>query len=68
MKSLIKNFEDIVEDEYGKWSQVCAKHVNDLKIPRHSLDDTGRGICGVDGCSNESDHYIDFNYKIHIDK
>lgn len=43
------------------WSQICKTCVEKHNIPEEKLDDVGSGICGVEGCSNESDHYIDFN-------
>lgn len=51
-------FDDIVLDEFGVWTQLCKKH-----IPTHSkygiyLDDIGSGICGVIGCEEESDNYL----------
>lgn len=54
-------FDDFEEDEYGTWSQICQSCVDKYNIDEHCLDiESGRGICGVEGCENESDHYIDF--------
>jgi hypothetical protein len=55
-------------DDYNDWSQVCEHCVGKHKlneqeakgncfIDRHS----GNGICGIEGCENEADHYIDFS-------
>lgn len=60
-KELIKMFDDVSDSEYGKWSQICPSCVKKLRIKERSLDNAGQGICGVEGCSNESDYYIDFD-------
>ena len=62
MKIKWKNviFDDFTEDEEGfVWSQLC-KTCNE----RHTFDDNmvtdgGQGICGIKGCENESDYYVD---------
>jgi len=61
------HFSNIIFDDYVKfedenyWSQICQSCVNKLNISASMLDkDAGRGICGVKGCSDGSDHYIDF--------
>ena len=60
-------FDDYVtEDEYGKWSQMCEKCRQKYKgkITDEDLEvEHGYGICGVLGCENEADHYIDLNIK-----
>lgn len=48
-------------DEYNDWSQVCLHCVNKHNIPIELLDSAGSGICGIKGCENESDFYIDFS-------
>lgn len=54
-------FDDITEDSTGHlWSQVCKSCVQTHNFSENLLDDAGSGICGVIGCSNESDYYIDF--------
>lgn len=54
-------FDDITEDVYGKWSQICQECVDKYQIDIRHLDiNAGTGICGVEWCNNESDHYIDF--------
>jgi hypothetical protein len=42
---------------YG-WSQVCDKHAK--LFPAKMLDNVGSGICGVEGCKEEAEHYLDF--------
>ena len=61
------HFNNIIFDDYAifedrhYWSQICQSCVNKLDISANMLDkDAGHGICGVKGCSNESNHYIDF--------
>ena len=44
---------------YG-WSQVCDEHLLDFPDTMHDCN-SGSGICGVKGCQNEADHYIDFD-------
>lgn len=54
-------FDDITKDGNGQeWSQICSKCVTKKGIKESTLDDAGSGICGIKGCSNESDYYIDF--------
>jgi len=56
-------------EEHGKvynfWSQICTDCVKNNKeiIKTILLDDCGQGICGVEGCTNEADYYIDFPPK-----
>ena len=59
MIKLEEKFDDVVEDE-GLWSQICKGCVEELYVSKSLLDDTGSGICGVKGCSNKADYYIDF--------
>lgn len=53
--------------EYGTWgwSQVCPKHADMIKEARgdNLLDDCGSGICGVEGCNEDGEYYIDFPLK-----
>lgn len=59
-------FEDYVADEYGEWSQICDVHLT--KIKDHNSKDVdsyirlreGTGLCGVEGCVNLAEHYVDF--------
>ena len=54
-------FDDfIVSDDGGIWSQICDSCISKYWIDVAILDGAGRGICGVKGCDNESDNYIDF--------
>ena len=49
------------EEGMNGWSQICENCVTAHDIPRIMLDtDRGYGICGIEGCANEADHYIDF--------
>jgi hypothetical protein len=60
-RDLLLKFDDVNTGEFGDWSQVCESCVVKLNIDRTLLvPDIGSGICGVDGCSNGADHYIDF--------
>ncbi len=52
-------FDDYTFGEYGMWSQVCAECAKKHKMPKNLLDESGSGICGVEGCENEADYYID---------
>lgn len=54
------NFDDFTESE-GVWSQICQSCTTRFNIEASVLDEnSGHGICGVENCSNEADHYIDF--------
>lgn len=52
-------FDDYTSGEYGTWSQVCVECAKKHKMPKNLLDESGDGICGVEGCENEADYYID---------
>jgi hypothetical protein len=55
-------FDDFVINEDGtEWSQICLECVDKHKISTFYLDNEGSGICGVEGCHNEADFYIDFD-------
>jgi len=55
----LENYED--GRVIGIWTQVCQQCVNARNIPTAVLDiGIGSGICGVEGCENESDHHLDF--------
>ena len=59
----IKDFDDVVTDEDGhKWSQVCVGHAEQM-TSECDVQPYGSGICGVEGCDVESEHYIDFSSK-----
>lgn len=58
-------FDDVViTDDNKKWSQICEscrEKYNLANNDDYSIDyNVGYGICGIVGCNNESDHYIDF--------
>lgn len=59
-----KDFDDIVTDEDGEqWSQLCVGHAEQVDEENAGLglvSPMGSGICGVEGCDVESEHYIDF--------
>lgn len=55
------NYEDKETDLDGTvWSRICSKCVEKHHIRKTLLDDSGSGSCGVKGCSNKADYYIDF--------
>lgn len=61
MENLKSKFDDTVRDEDGhEWSQLCEECVDKLSVSKAVLDGAGSGLCGVKGCLNESDYYIDF--------
>ena len=52
----------MVTDEDGhQWSQVCVGHgeIIEEEFKENGLTEGGGGICGVAGCSFESDFYLD---------
>lgn len=57
----VKFDDSTVTDDKHTWSQICEKCVHTNHFEHESLDDGGSGICGVEGCENEADYYIDFN-------
>ncbi len=59
-------FDDIVNDEYGTWSQVCKYHVKNFDIlPLGKIENSPSKniICGCRGCKKEAEYYIDFYGK-----
>jgi hypothetical protein len=59
-------FDDFTTNEEGfeteYWTQICDSCYKKLNLNKKYVDENaGSGICGVKGCSNESDHYYDFN-------
>ncbi len=78
MKSNIKNvhnmkhkeieFDDIVIEENGSWSQICDSCIEN-HIDSDFLDELpiANLICGVKDCNNEATHYIDFKYEKQLD-
>lgn len=55
-------FDDFVMNEDGSsWAYMCKECAKRYKISESLLDNNcGGGICGVHGCENEADFYIDF--------
>lgn len=56
-------FDDFNKNDDGKsyWSQICDACTVSHSIPENLIDrNSGSGICGVEGCDSEADHYIDF--------
>lgn len=61
MSKLMEKFDDVTKDEQGRWSQICEGCRVLLAVPDYLVDEnSGHGICGVEGCNTEADHYIDF--------
>lgn len=62
MALTIKNFDDVITDSDGhQWSQICKSCTTNNELIGINLDDVaGSPICGVEGCSNDSDFYVDF--------
>ena len=66
-------FDDYVETtEDGittAWASVCVPCITRYEIPEAVLSDCPcSDTCGVKGCSNEADFYIDFNDYVTTDK
>ena len=55
-------FDDFVTNEDGScWAYICKECAEKYGISESLLDDgCGGGTCGVQGCENEADFYIDF--------
>lgn len=54
-------FDDIETEEGCSQSQVCCDCVSKHNINKSILDPTASNpICGIKGCENEADYYIDF--------
>jgi hypothetical protein len=53
-------FDDFIIEDEGNWSQICDKCF--LKhFSSHSVTNIPNSlICGVEGCQNEADYYLDF--------
>ena len=60
------DFTDERDQDYcGVWAGMCkefAKKYRDILVDDSCdrLDDCGSGTCGVEGCNNEADYYVDF--------
>ncbi len=55
-------FDDFVTNEDGScWAYICKECAEKYEISENLLDNgCGGGTCGVQGCENEADFYIDF--------
>ena len=52
-------FDDIVKDENGTYTQVCNDCTNKFEFDNSKLDfNSAIGVCGVEGCENEALHYL----------
>ena len=53
---------ELPTDEQGRWTQLCTGHADHLEKEQCQglISDGGQGICGVKGCSEESNYYYDF--------
>ncbi len=69
MKHKEIEFDDIVIEENGTWSQICDSCIEN-HIDSDFLDELpiANLICGVKGCNNEATHYIDFKYEKQLDQ
>ena len=58
----VVRFDDFVTNEDGScWAHICKSCAEKYGISEMILDDgCGGGTCGVQGCENEADFYIDF--------
>jgi hypothetical protein len=68
MKHKEIEFDDVVIEENGTWSQICDSCIEN-HIESDCLDELpiANLICGVKGCNNEATHYIDFKYEKQLD-
>ena len=60
-----EKFDDITVDKTNghEWSQICKTCVQEHNLTKYVNPESkgyGNGICGVTGCNNEADYYIDF--------
>jgi hypothetical protein len=62
MRKLFEFIEEKIDSECNDWSTICEDCVNKHSIDRKHLDEAGHmyGQCGIKGCQNDSDFYIDF--------
>ena len=65
MKTSFKEiqFDDIVIDKLGSWTQVCDKCIKNHLLEVWDEIPSDGFICGVKGCSNIANYYLDFNYE-----
>lgn len=63
-KLTIKNFDDVVNGDEGKWSQICSECAHKFRLTDNSFNisdiPTDSSICGVKDCNNIAEYYIDF--------
>lgn len=57
-------FDDTtIDDDANRWSQMCKKCINNHRKALKGAaigNNDGSGICGVAGCMEESNSYVDF--------
>jgi len=55
------SFDDFVKEDNRVWSQVCNKCIEKYYWEKESLSETANTCtCGVKGCNNNADYYINF--------
>lgn len=61
MEYLSVIFDDFVIEDEGNWSQICEKCFS-IYFTNHEVTEIpiANLICGVEGCQNEADYYLDF--------
>ena len=67
-------FDDlVVDDYYNTWTQVCELCKKELDLYNINKGSKyyyvtrygeGKGFCGVEGCNNNAEHYIDFDDEV----
>lgn len=55
------SFDDSVKDDIGHWSQICQEHKLSQSQLAPFCSNGAIGICGVEGCNNDADFYLDLN-------
>jgi len=52
----------IINDLEDYWTQCCEKHKESLEKDNANVifDKCGEGICGIEGCEEQSNYYVDF--------
>lgn len=49
-------------DNQGIWSEICEHCIEKYRLGGENISDNAMTIaCGVQGCTNDADFYIDFN-------
>lgn len=59
-ENLSIEFDDIVEDKNGAWTQVCDFCINEKHLSVWDNVPIANLICGVKNCTNEASFYFDF--------